>query len=175
MPSQCGRVRHLLDRVPVEEHPSPSLPTASSHRQLGSPLAPEIESEPLLADSSTGSSWNFTGHSSALPSSSSSRHTPKYSYFLAAMEKISNSKVGRFAKKLEVENEDGLTNAQLMLTNHDLKPGTIEMSAIDKLQAHNLPSRTRTPPMGSVEFCGLLDCRLVQYRMWDCYRVETCC
>lgn len=40
------------------------------------------------------------------------------------MEKLNDSKAGRFLKKLEVESEPGLTNAQLMLTNHDLKPGT---------------------------------------------------
>ena len=28
-----------------------------------------------------------------------------------------------FARKLAVESEPGLTNAQLLLTNHDLKPG----------------------------------------------------
>ena len=174
MPSaQSVHPRHSLDRVPVEEHPSPSLPTASSQRPPGSPLAHRIESEPLLAGSSTGSSLDFTRHSSAL-SSSSSRHTPRYSYLLAVMEKLSDSKIGRFAKKLEVDNEDGLTNAQLMLTNNDLKPGTIRISVMDK-QAHNLPSRTRTSPMGSVELCGLLDCRLVQYRMWDCSRVDGRC
>ena len=41
------------------------------------------------------------------------------------MEKINHSAAGRFLKKLEVDNEEGLTNAQLMLTNHDLKPGTV--------------------------------------------------
>jgi hypothetical protein len=32
-------------------------------------------------------------------------------------------KTQRLLKKLETDNEAGLTNAQLMLTNHDLKPG----------------------------------------------------
>ena len=39
------------------------------------------------------------------------------------MDKINDSKAGVFLKKLEVDAEPGLTNAQLMLTNFDLKPG----------------------------------------------------
>lgn len=39
------------------------------------------------------------------------------------MEKVKNTKVGYWADKLAVEAEPGLTNAQLMLNNHDLKPG----------------------------------------------------
>ncbi|KAI9795979.1 MAG: hypothetical protein M1833_006555 [Piccolia ochrophora] len=38
------------------------------------------------------------------------------------MEKVRASKVAHFVEKLAVDNEDGLTNAQLMLTNFDLKP-----------------------------------------------------
>lgn len=34
----------------------------------------------------------------------------------------SKEKVKAWARKLAVESEPGLTNAQLMLTNHDLKP-----------------------------------------------------
>ena len=32
-------------------------------------------------------------------------------------------KFAALLKKLETDNEEGLTNGQLMLTNHDLKPG----------------------------------------------------
>lgn len=39
------------------------------------------------------------------------------------MDTIKRSKVARVVDKLAVESEPGLTNAQLMLTNHDLKPG----------------------------------------------------
>ena len=39
------------------------------------------------------------------------------------METIKRTKVARVVDKLAVESEPGLTNAQLMLTNHDLKPG----------------------------------------------------
>ncbi|KAF7925262.1 hypothetical protein BELL_0385g00130 [Botrytis elliptica] len=38
------------------------------------------------------------------------------------MEKVKNTKIGYWADKLAVEAEPGLTNAQLMLNNHDLKP-----------------------------------------------------
>ena len=50
-------------------------------------------------------------------------------YKSTAMERLQRSKVRYYADKLAVESEPGLTNAQLMLTNHDLKPGmTIERS-----------------------------------------------
>ncbi|KAF2468868.1 uracil permease [Lindgomyces ingoldianus] len=38
------------------------------------------------------------------------------------MEKVKDSKVAYYANKLAVESEPGLTTAQLMLFNHDLKP-----------------------------------------------------
>ncbi|APA07597.1 hypothetical protein SS1G_00890 [Sclerotinia sclerotiorum 1980 UF-70] len=38
------------------------------------------------------------------------------------MEKVRNTRLGYWADKLAVESEPGLTNAQLMLNNHDLKP-----------------------------------------------------
>jgi NCS1 family nucleobase:cation symporter-1 len=38
------------------------------------------------------------------------------------MEKVKGTKLAYFADKLAVESEPGLTNAQLMLNNHDLKP-----------------------------------------------------
>lgn len=39
------------------------------------------------------------------------------------MEKLKASKAQHYIDKLAVPAESGLTNAQLMLTNHDLKPG----------------------------------------------------
>ena len=39
------------------------------------------------------------------------------------MEKLENSRLAHFANKLAVSSEPGLTNAQLMLHNFDLKPG----------------------------------------------------
>ncbi|KAI9889752.1 MAG: hypothetical protein M1814_004954 [Vezdaea aestivalis] len=38
------------------------------------------------------------------------------------MNRVRKSKIGHFADKIAVESEPGLTNAQLMLTNKDLKP-----------------------------------------------------
>ena len=38
------------------------------------------------------------------------------------MEKFKESKAAYYANKLAVESEPGLTTAQLMLFNHDLKP-----------------------------------------------------
>jgi hypothetical protein len=48
------------------------------------------------------------------------------------MEKIKDSKIARFVDKLAVSSEPGLTNAQLMLTNYDLKPGASEQRQIRK-------------------------------------------
>lgn len=47
------------------------------------------------------------------------------SFFDAIMEKVKGTKVAYYFDKLAVESEPGLTNAQLMLNNHDLKPGRI--------------------------------------------------
>jgi NCS1 family nucleobase:cation symporter-1 len=38
------------------------------------------------------------------------------------MGKFGDSKAARLLRKLEVDSEPGLTNAQLFLTNNDLKP-----------------------------------------------------
>ncbi|PQE18275.1 uracil permease protein [Rutstroemia sp. NJR-2017a WRK4] len=43
-------------------------------------------------------------------------------FFDFIMEKVKGTKLAYFADKLAVESEPGLTNAQLMLNNHDLKP-----------------------------------------------------
>lgn len=47
------------------------------------------------------------------------------------MEKFRQVKVRRVLDKLAVPSEPGLTNAQLMLTNHDLKPGEYNALWID--------------------------------------------
>jgi hypothetical protein len=38
------------------------------------------------------------------------------------MERVKKSKIAHWSNKFAVESEDGLTTAQLMLFNHDLKP-----------------------------------------------------
>jgi len=53
-----------------------------------------------------------------------SYHSSDESYILDfIMEKVKSTKFAHFVEKLAVESEPGLTNAQLMLNNHDLKPG----------------------------------------------------
>lgn len=42
--------------------------------------------------------------------------------FIDTMEEIKHSKAATLLAKLQTSSEPGLTNAQLMLTNHDLKP-----------------------------------------------------
>lgn len=44
-------------------------------------------------------------------------------FFNFIMEKVRGTKVAYWADRVAVESEPGLTNAQLMLHNHDLKPG----------------------------------------------------
>ena len=98
-------------------------------------LSALLEEEPLLhrdPDSPTPPppkrSFRDSGQpSGASNSPTSSRHhyQPRRSSsrIAATMEKIRESKVARIANKLAVTSEPGLTNAQLMLTNFDLKPG----------------------------------------------------
>lgn len=43
------------------------------------------------------------------------------------MEKVKNTKIAYWSDRLAVESEPGLTNAQLMLNNHDLKPGELSL------------------------------------------------
>jgi hypothetical protein len=47
------------------------------------------------------------------------------------MEKVKSTKFAHFVDKLAVESELGLTNAQLMLNNHDLKPGMFKQIPIE--------------------------------------------
>jgi len=50
-------------------------------------------------------------------------HSSDESFFFDfIMEKVKNTRLAYWANKLAVESEPGLTNAQLMLNNHDLKP-----------------------------------------------------
>ena len=52
------------------------------------------------------------------------QHSSDESYFFdCIMEKVKSTRIAHFVEKLAVESEPGLTNAQLMLNNHDLKPG----------------------------------------------------
>jgi NCS1 family nucleobase:cation symporter-1 len=51
-------------------------------------------------------------------------HCPDESYlFDIIMERVKSTRLAHLVDKLAVDSEPGLTNAQLMLNNHDLRPG----------------------------------------------------
>ena len=101
-------------------------------------LSALLEEEPLLqkdpdshSPSPLKSSLRDLDQRSGPPNSTtSSRHLYRphrsSSRIAAIMEKLRESKVARIANKLAVSSEPGLTNAQLMLTNFDLKPGSCQ-------------------------------------------------
>lgn len=69
-------------------------------------------------------------------------HSSDESYFLdLIMEKVKATKFAHFVDKLAVESEPGLTNAQLMLNNHDLKPGMLFKQMPSKLGLTILQSK----------------------------------
>ncbi len=76
------------------------------------------------------------------------------------MEKVKSSKFAHFVSKLAVDSEPGLTDAQLMLDNHDLKPGEESCSKMSKLVVVPLLikccSRTCSENMGTMELRRLL-------------------
>ena len=53
---------------------------------------------------------------------SSAPHHEPFSRCCGIMEKVKSSRLAYYLDKIAVESEPGLTTAQLMLTNHDLKP-----------------------------------------------------
>lgn len=94
----------------------------------------EREQQPLIASSSSSPrpSTVLPDHRHRYNSSDPSRssiHIIRRSYHSQddpscldiIMERIRDSKLARFVDKFAVESEPGLTNIQLMLTNHDLK------------------------------------------------------
>lgn len=97
-------------------------------------LGTEDESEPLLHGmQQAGPSRRYqTTPISNLPASPtlsiednfivSFHSSDENAFFDFIMEKVRESKIGCFFEKLAVDSEPGLTNAQLMLNNHDLKP-----------------------------------------------------
>lgn len=96
------------------------------------------ENAPLLAGPSTPNT-RLRRHTQVISEDTISRDLEQYSQLqqsqhnLAAsddsylfdliMEKVKATKFAHFVDKLAVESEPGLSNAQLMLHNHDLKPG----------------------------------------------------
>jgi hypothetical protein len=89
------------------------------------------------------------------------------------LRRVNAHRGGGVLEKLAVAQEPGLTNAQLMLTNHDLKPG--EGRNLSLVISHtprssisisfrigfgtdlSANSGTGASTMGSVEFRGVLD------------------
>ena len=61
---------------------------------------------------------DYVSERAPLLSRSSTAHPP----FAEAMKKLRQSKLANLANRLATDSEPGLTNAQLMLANHDLKP-----------------------------------------------------
>jgi hypothetical protein len=94
----------------------------------------EQESAPLLAGPSSSkisrarrrrSSTNTTTsyqHVSRINPEVSFHSSDESNFFDFILEKVTNTRFAHFANKLAVSSEPGLTNAQLMLTNEDLKP-----------------------------------------------------
>jgi hypothetical protein len=75
------------------------------------------------------------------------------------MEKVKSSKIAHWAGKLAVESEPGLTNAQLMLHNHDLKPGKYlagEYRKVDTNQTLQLSQNAVSGVLGISWVSGLL-------------------
>ena len=87
------------------------------HKDPDNPTPPPPKRSLRDLDHRSGTSNSHTGSRYHHQASRSSN------YLAATMEKIRDSKVARIANKLAVTSEPGLTNAQLMLTNFDLKPG----------------------------------------------------
>ena len=89
----------------------------------------EHETQPLIYPDS-GPSFNnhiagrgTPGRQSKTSIARRSQRYQDWGYIAAVMEKLENSRLAHFANKLAVSSEPGLTNAQLMLHNFDLKPG----------------------------------------------------
>ena len=93
---------------------TPASWDASSRQDVGAPpSALEATLESAHEDIAAG-------EDSALlrPDETDTKSALKY---ISIMKKVRQSKVARFVDKLAVESEPGLSNAQLMLVNHDLK------------------------------------------------------
>jgi NCS1 family nucleobase:cation symporter-1 len=103
-------------------------------KQRGDSL-PDNESTPLLAGTSTSLPQQIRRHSSRTIDRTLGTNTHGFveqeisfhssdenSFFDFMMETVKSTKLAHWVDKLAVESEPGLTNAQLMLNNHDLKP-----------------------------------------------------
>ncbi|KAH8811860.1 permease for cytosine/purines, uracil, thiamine, allantoin-domain-containing protein [Xylogone sp. PMI_703] len=103
-------------------------PSSSSSSRVHSPFGPkrfrksDREAEPLLSGPSTPRRRASYHRNSEEDIPISHHSSDESSFFDFIMEKVKSHRFARFVDKLAVESEPGLTNAQLMLHNHDLKP-----------------------------------------------------
>ncbi|KAI9644008.1 uracil permease [Ciborinia camelliae] len=114
-------------RLDNETTPLISVSPSSQENVTGTTLQyiPSLHQRNTSASSTKGSSSSSSSSSSNINFRDITFHSSDESgnWFLDfIMEKVKDTKVGYWADKLAVESEPGLTNAQLMLNNHDLKP-----------------------------------------------------
>jgi len=125
--------------LPRDEGPDSSNIGSSSQKRRSNDSSSYADQEiaPLLAPSLSQRSRRHTNNSleiafgSDLENIDSNRsagrqqhyHSSDESLFFdAIMEKVKSSRIAHLVDKFAVESEPGLTNSQLMLNNHDLKP-----------------------------------------------------
>ena len=126
-----GALHLQPESIPLEEVFEGGFATASARRICAfAEIVHGEEAEPLISGSSQHHAVGVDDSISQLRLYSRSN---KREYLNAVMEKVKDTKIARFVDKLAVSSEPGLTNAQLMLTNHDLKPGMIESRHIRHL------------------------------------------
>lgn len=124
--SSSGRQVADDDHNPERE---PLIQPAPSSSSSSSPRAASLLRQPA----SPGSSSQNTPRFPPRPSDDDYNYDVQYGdvqpflrpyspAVVAEMEKVKSSRVAHYANKLAVENEPGLTNTQLLLTNYDLKP-----------------------------------------------------
>ncbi|OCT47949.1 Uracil permease [Cladophialophora carrionii] len=105
-----------LDELP----PSSSQPASASPWEASEPLLSGAESPPSSVHKSSDSEVTLTKTVPHWLLSLLPRYIPQQ--VAVAMGRFGDSKAAGLLRKLEVDSEPGLTNAQLFLTNHDLKP-----------------------------------------------------
>src|SRR5690348_605970 len=92
-------------------------PQGSSRSEAAEPLLLRSDSPPSNLQSSYAGDRLFGSEHNRLLSL-----FPTRVQWSGNMGRFGDSKAARLLRKLEVDSEPGLTNAQMFLTNHDLKP-----------------------------------------------------
>ncbi len=128
--------------MPLFQDGRPDSQSSSSrvrHRRSSKSFA-DAENSPLLAGPSTpverhsADSFEAVDFRIRRGTHQLAYHSSDESYlFDLIMEKVKSSKLAHLVDKLAVESEPGLTNAQLMLNNHDLKPGKQAILAFESV------------------------------------------